>query len=207
MPLSAACAFRHLSLVKRLLRIFWVGLIVGVLGTAAFAWKVPVVDVHRERSYVSVQTNGGNRENFRINLPEDRILVGLPEAGSSIPAGLKWPGRKYLGDMQAELFKIRDRENTVIGVGSRLASSSESSGAFIEWALHFPARGTLYVELQVTPSADGFRNGTVQSGTREFANFNGNVRERFVSAKNNDGDNQGHIEIETVLVGVAGDET
>lgn len=179
----------------------------GVLGTAALAWKVPVVDVHRERSYISVQTNGENRESYRINLPEDRILVGLPEAGSSIPAGLKWPGRKYLGDMQTELFKIRDRENIVIGVGSRLASSSETTGPFIEWALHFPARGTLYVELEITPSADGFRSGTIQSGTREFADLDGAVREKFVSADEKDGQNQGHIEIEAIFVGRPGDES
>ncbi len=178
-----------------------------MLGTAALAWKVPAVDVHRERSHVAVQNNGGNQETFLINLPEDRILVGLPGAETSIPAGLTWPGRQYLGDMQTELFKIRDRENVVIGVGSRLASSTETTGAFIEWALHFPARGTLYVELEVTPSADGFRNGTVQAGTREFAELDGTVREKFVSAADKSGESQGHIEIVTTLVGRFGEET
>ena len=147
-----------------MIKTFLLGIILGALGSAALAWYMPVVDLHRERSLVSVLPNGGNIEEFHINLPRDRILVGLPDAENSIPGGLDWPGAQYLGDMQAEIFKIRDKNDTVIGVGSRLASAADRSGSFIEWSLHFPARGTMYVKMEITPSADGFRNGVLISG-------------------------------------------
>ena len=134
--------------MTRLIKTFVLGLILGVLGAGALAWYVPAVDLHRERSLVSVQPNGGNVEEFRINLPRDRIMVGLPVSDSSIPAALEWPGREALGDMQAELFKIRDRNDTVVGVASRIASASEASGPFIEWAVHLPARGTMFVTME-----------------------------------------------------------
>jgi len=183
-----------------------VGIILGALGAGALAWYTPVVDLHRERSLVSVLPNGGNIEEFHINLPRDRILVGLPDAANSIPGGLEWPGAQYLGDMQAEIFKIRDSNEKVIGIGSRLASAAEPSGSFIEWALHFPARGTMYVKTEITPSADGLRNGVLISGTRDFAILHGSVREEFVSVVDDDPDIQGRIRLEAGLVGELGDE-
>ena len=108
--------------MRRLFKTFILGIILGVLGAGALVYFRPAVDLHRERSLMSVKPNGGNQELFRINLPHDRILVGLPGADSSIPAGLGWPGGELLGDMQAEVFIVRDDNNTVIGVASRLAS-------------------------------------------------------------------------------------
>jgi len=189
-------------LIKSLL----IGLIFGVAGAGALTWYVPAVDLHRETSLISVQTNGGNVEVFRINLPRDRVLVGLPGQESSIPADLEWPGDEYLGNMQAEIFKVRDRNNAVIGLGSRLASASEETGPFIEWALHFPARGTMYVKMEVTPSADGFRNGVLRSGTRDFAELHGSVREQFIAEANEEYDIQGRIELEAALVGLLEEE-
>ena len=188
-----------------MVRTFILGIILGVLGTGATAWYVPVVDLHRERSLVSVLPNGGNVETFRINLPRDRILVGLPTAGNSIPAGLDWPAEVLASDMMAEIFKIRDANDTVIGVGSRLASSTESTGPFIEWALHFPARGTMYVEMEVTPSADGMRNGELLSGTRDFEVLTGTFRESFIAADGSDPELQGQIQLQAALVAPLGD--
>lgn len=188
-----------------MIRTFILGIILGVLGTGALAWYVPVVDLHRERSLVSVLPNGGNVETFRINLPRDRILVGLPTAGNSIPAGLDWPAEVLASDMMAEIFKIRDANDTVIGVGSRLASSTESTGPFIEWALHFPARGTMYVEMEVTPSEDGMRNGELLSGTRDFEVLTGTFRESFIAADGSDPELQGQIQLQAALVAPLGD--
>lgn len=178
-----------------------VGMLLGLLGAGAMAFYVPVVDAHRERSLITVQPNGGNVEEFMINLPRDRILVGLPNVENSIPAGLEWPGRVYLGDMQAEIFKIRNREDTVIGVGSRLASSSEKTGPFIEWSLYFPARGSIYVQLEVTPSADGVREGVMLSGTGDFARLSGALRERFIAGVTEDSAIEDRIKLEAMLVG------
>lgn len=195
---------RH-NRVGRLFKTFIFGIILGVLGTGALVYFVPAVDLHRERSLMTVKANGGNLESFRINLPRDRILVGLPGVENSIPAGLDWPGEEFLGDTQAELFIVRNDDNTVVGVASRLASSSEETGPFIEWVVHFPARGTMYVQMELTPAADGFRNGTLMAGTHDFLKLNGSVREQFVSSIEDD-DVQGRISLETTLVGTFGDE-
>ena len=191
--------------MNRLIKTFVLGLILGVLGAGALAWYVPAVDLHRERSLVAVQPNGGNVEEFRINLPRDRIMVGLPGSDSSIPAALEWPGREALGDMQAELFKIRDRNDTVVGVASRIASASEASGPFIEWAVHLPARGTMFVTMEMTPSEDGMRNGVLVSGTRDFAELSGGLREEFVAPLADDPESQGRIRLNTMLVGPLGE--
>lgn len=191
--------------MKRLLKTFIFGIILGVLGAGALIYFVPAVDLHRERSLISVQPNGGNSESFRINLPRDRILVGLPGVDDSIPAGLDWPGEELLGDMQAEIFKLRDDNNVVVGVASRLASSSEDTGPFIEWVVHLPARGTMYLQMDLTPTADGVRNGALRSGTQDFLILHGNVREHFVSVVEDD-DVQGRIVLETELVAPLGDE-
>ena len=191
--------------MSRVIKTFFLGLVLGAIGAGTLMWKMPAVDLHRESSLVTVQPNGGNVEEFRINLPRDRIMVGLPDPNSSIPAALDWPGQALLGDMQAELFKIRDRNDTVIGVGSRIASASEASGPFIEWALHFPARGTMYVKLEMTPSEDGVRNGLLMSGTREFAKLSGGLREEFVAAAPDDEESQGRIRLNAMLVGPLGE--
>jgi hypothetical protein len=187
-----------------LVKTFIFGLILGVLGTGALVWYVPAVDLHRERSLVSVQANGGNVEEFRINLPRDRIMVGLPNPDNSIPASLDWPGERALGDMQAEIFKIRDANDTVIGVGSRLASASEATGPFIEWALHLPARGSMYMKMGVTPSADGVRDGLLVAGTRDFLEMSGSLREQFVSEIDGNDGVQGRILLSAALVGSPG---
>jgi hypothetical protein len=191
--------------VKSLFKTFIFGIILGVCGAGALVYYIPAVNLHRERSLIVVQPNRGNIERFQINLPRDRILVGLAGMDDSIPAGVDWPGEDLLGDMQAEAFIVRDANNAVIGIASRLASSTEKSGPFIEWVIHFPARGTMYVQMELTPAADGVRNGVMRSGTRDFLPTTGTVRELFVSDVE-DGDVQGRIVLEAELVGPLGDE-
>ena len=177
-------------------------------GAGAFAWFVPVVDLHRERSLIAVQANGGNAETYRINLPKDRIMVGLPGAENSIPAGLAWPADDLLGNFQAEIFKIRDRNNVVIGVASRLASSSDASAPFIEWSIHLPARGSIYAQMDMLPAEDGYRNGSLRSGTRDFQALSGVVREHFIAEIDDEDDNvESRIELVTALIGSAEDDS
>src|SRR5690606_16406708 len=93
---------------------FVIGILSGVLLLACLLYFVPVVDQHREASLISVQANGGNTESFHANLPDDRILIG--GAGKEVsPANLQWPEVAVLGDAQAELFKIRNRNDVVVG--------------------------------------------------------------------------------------------
>ncbi len=191
-----------------LFRTFVSGIILGLVGTGALIYFAPAVDLHRQTSLISVQPNGGNVETFRINLPRDRILVGLSGADDSIPAGLAWPGEEEFGNFQAEMFKLRDRNDVVIGVASRLASAAEGPGSFIEWTLHFPARGTMYVQMDLDPSVEGYRNGVLLTGTRDFESLSGSVREQFVAdVEDDDYDTQGRIELVTALVSPLEEQT
>lgn len=166
---------------------------------------MPIVDIHRERSLIDVQPNGGNVEEFRINVPRDRIMVGLAGSSESLPAELDWPVADRLGDTQAEIFKVRNRDNVVVGLASRIANSADSTGPFIEWAIHLPARGTLYAQMALAPSADGYRVGALSAGTRDFVELSGSIDERFVPDDSNESDGQGHIELRTRLVAPLGD--
>lgn len=179
----------------------------GLIGTGVLTYSVQIVDLHREPSLISVLPNGGNAETYRIDLPRDRILVGLTGADSALPAGLDWPTDELFGDLQTEMFKIRDADDVVIGVASRLASASEATGPFIEWALHLPARGSVYLRMDVTPSPEGHRNGRLMAGTRDFEILSGTVREQFVTDfEDQDSNVDGRIELITAFVAPLGDE-
>ena len=193
--------------VSRLFKTFISGILLGLVGAGVLTYSVPAVDLHRERSLMTVQANGGNSETFRIDLPRDRILVGLVGTDNALPAGLEWPGDELFGNLQAEMFKIRDRNDVVIGVASRLANASEETGPFIEWVLHLPARGTVYLQMNLTASAEGHRSGRMIAGTRDFETLTGTVRERFITDIENEDVSAGErIELITTFIGQLGDE-
>jgi hypothetical protein len=185
-----------------LFKTFYFGIALGLLGAFALTYAVPVVDLHREPSLISVRSNGGNAETYRIDLPRDRILVGLAGADNALPAGLDWPAEAVFGDLQTEMFKVRDRNDVVIGVASRFASASEETGAFIEWTVHLPARGTVYLQMDVAPSAEGHRNGRLMAGTRGFETLSGTVIEQYITDfEDEDLNVDGRIELITAFVG------
>lgn len=189
-----------------MIKTFSFGILLGIVLTAALMYLVPAVDQHREPSLISVQANGGNFEAFHVNLPDDRILLGAPGADSPLPAGLEWPTDSSLANSQTEVFKIRNGDDVVVGVASRIAGPVSSSGRIVEWTLHLPARGSVYASLAPAVDASGTRDGRMLAGTREFADMNGIVRERFVaSAETSDLGTDGRIELLTALVGNAGD--
>lgn len=163
-----------------LIKTFITGIVIGVVGLVAALYAVPAVDLSRETSIISVAPNGGNSETFHINIPMDRIMVGDPAGKRSLPPGLAWPADSVLDGVSAELFKVRNSRNAVIGVASRLAAESNEFGNVIEWVLHLPARGSLFVTLEPT-SGGGGRGGTLRAGTREFETIVGTLRERWVT--------------------------
>jgi len=184
------------------------GFLLGIVGTVAAAYYVPVVDQHREASVISVAPNGGNTESFRINIPTDRIMVGAPRQAEPLPPGLQWPADELFDGVRVELFKLRNTEDAVVGVASRMVAESDTIEDSVEWVLHLPARGTFYVTMPVQP-ADGVRRvGTLRAGTREFGPMQGSVSERWVANSDNDDVDapDGYIELETSLVGTFSDE-
>lgn len=183
------------------------GFLLGIVGTIAAIYYLPAIDQHREASVISVAPNGGNTESFHMNIPMDRIMVGAPNQATPVPPGLQWPAGEELAGLHAELFKIRNSEDTVIGVASRVASESAQFGDSIEWVVHLPARGTFHISMP-PESPDGVhRVGTLRAGTREFGPMHGRVSERWVANTDDDEDApDGRIELVTSFVGTFADD-
>ena len=160
---------------------FVAGILLGVVAAAAALYFIPVVDQSRESSLIVVHPNHGNTESFHVNVPMDRIMIGAQAQANPLPPGLDWPEDVRFDGVRAELFKIRNAKDAVVGVASRVAASDEVSGETIEWLLHLPARGSIYVEMQPEPREGGYRVGALQAGTREFAALVGQVTERWVA--------------------------
>ena len=180
---------------------FMFGLFLGLAGTGALVHYAPVVDLHREASMITFEANVGNSEVFRINLPRDRILAGI-HGKTATPPAMQWPEDAIFAGSQAELFKLRDRNDVVVGIASRIASPFEDSGAFIQWMLYLPARGTMFVVLQTTPTAPGLRSGELRGGTGDFATLSGSVREQFIDdVADPDSETVARIQLITRLVG------
>lgn len=184
------------------------GFLLGIVGTVAAAYYVPVVDQYRESSVISVSPNGGNTETFRINIPTDRIMIGAPRQAEPLPAGLRWPAEEQFDGVRVELFKVRNTRDTVIGVASRLVADSDRIEDSVEWVMHLPARGTFYVTMPAQPADGGQRVGTLRAGTREFRPMQGEVSERWVPNTFDDDPDapDGHIELVTSLVGTFSDD-
>ena len=192
---------------KTLLKTFIIGIFLGVAAGAAGLYFVPLVEQARERSIVDVTPNGGNKEVFHANIPDDRILIGAADQLPAVPVGLDWPSDEMFASTRTELFKIRNAEDLVVGVASRIAATSED-GAVIEWTLHLPARGSVYLSMQPALSEDSFRLGSLRAGTREFSGWVGSVAERWVAgAGGAESRLTGKIELTTRFVAVAKDES
>jgi len=175
--------------------------VIGIAGCGALLYFVPAVDQYREASMITVSPNGGNNEEFHINVPIDRILIGVPGRQNPLPPGLEWPDKGSLAGVGVELFKIRNRKDAVVGVASRLAANDARTGEVIEWALHLPARGSMFVTMQADTAEGGSRTGSLRAGTHEFKYLKGRLTERWVSDVTDDDDAlAGRIELLTAYV-------
>lgn len=190
-----------------MIKTFIAGVVLGIAVITGALYAFPAVDQHRETSIVSVRTNGGNLERFRISVPMDRIMIGAPGNPRPVPEDLYWPDDPRLESANAELFKLRNERDAVVGVAGRIAARGPGGAPVIEWVLHLPARGSVYVTMASQPGANGIRTGTLKSGTREFASRVGSMAERFVPASGGagSGGTQGRIELDTAFVGTEAD--
>lgn len=179
-----------------MLKIFISGLVIGVVVVIAALYLTPAVDVTREASIVIVTPNGGNEETFHVNVPEDRIMIGARGLREPLPEGVRWPDDPRFADSRAELFKLRNSRDAVIGVASRFAIDDPAAGKLVEWVLHLPARGSMYVSLNSSPVAGGGRVGKLRAGTREFRELVGELREKWVAnTSRGAADDSGRIEL------------
>jgi hypothetical protein len=161
-------------------KIFVVGVVLGVCAAVAALHYVPFVDQVREQSFVVVHPNHGNTETFHVNVPTDQILVGSQTSRTLVPPELEWPQDELFAGVQTELFKLRNINDRVVGVASRIAVSDDRLGESVEWVLHLPARGSIYASLPPAMLDGGYRVGPMRAGTREFARIEGQLTERWV---------------------------
>lgn len=177
-----------------------IGIVLGLAATAGALYAIPVVDQHREASIVTVAPNGGNMELFHVNIPMDRVMVGVPDEVNAVPAGLEWP-IEALDGVRAELFKLRNANGVVVGVAARTAVERDE-GNIIDWALHLPARGSMFVGMEDTPREGGYRIGAMRAGSREFAQLAGFLTERWVADTSGEEDAPlGRIELQATYIG------
>jgi hypothetical protein len=191
----------------RVFKTFIAGIFLGAAAAGAALYFVPIINQARELSLITVTPNGGNSEEFHANIPTDRILIGASQQNTPLPAGLDWPVDELFADSRTELFKIRNSKDAVVGVASRIAAS-DANGNLIEWTLHLPARGSVYVLMQATPADDGTRVGDVRAGTHEFANLKGTLGESWIADTSGADDSPaGRIQLQTRFVAVAGGQS
>ncbi len=173
----------------------------GIAAAAGALYAIPVVDQYREISIVSVAPNGGNRESFHINIPMDRVMTGASGLDSVLPVGLDWPEDEILANVSSEIFKIRNARNTVVGVAARTVAKEEDSD-YIEWIIHLPARGSLFIQVEPQAQEGGDRIGQLRAGSQEFDELTGFVTERWVSDTSGEEDAPaGRIELLATYVG------
>lgn len=184
-----------------LLKTFFLGILLGLIAAAGALFAFPAVDQKREVSIVTVAPNGGNVEAFHINVPMDRVMIGAAGQANPLPVGLKWPEDESLADVRTELFKIRNARDAVVGVASRTAVVRSDENV-IDWVLHLPARGSVFVNMDVEPLEGGYRIGEIRDGSREFGPLNGFMTERWVAGTSDEEDAPaGRIELIATYVG------
>ncbi|MDH3417316.1 MAG: hypothetical protein OEM64_13485, partial [Gammaproteobacteria bacterium] len=125
---------------------------------------------------------------------------GAAGQNPALPQGMIWPADDVLKDVRAELFKIRNARDTVVGVASRTVTR-DGSGEVIDWVLHLPARGSMFVNMRPEALKGGFRRGELRAGSREFARLGGLMSERWVPNTSGDPDAPtGRVELVTNYV-------
>ena len=190
-----------------MIKTFIAGLLLGLAGAGALLYYLPVVNQAREQSLIVVHPNHGNTETFYVNVPTDRIMNGASDQVDPVPPGLQWPTQERFASTSAEMFKIRNSKDAVVGVASRFAVSDDVAGDIVEWVLHLPARGSAYILMDAQPAEEGYRIGDLETGTREFEPLIGLVTERWVADTSGFEDAPaGRIELITAFVAEEFDE-
>lgn len=114
---------------------------------AVALFSLPVHE--RYPSIIEVQTNGGRSETFVIHWPEDRLELGGEIDGLAVndADGVAVLVADGAGPVAAELFRVRDVEDRVIGLASRLTGRlPDARGrdrSVSNWTLLIPSRGIL----------------------------------------------------------------
>ena len=135
---------------------------------AAAIFPLPVHE--RFPSLIEVLTNGGRSESFVIHWPEDRLQLAGELEGATVNEadGIAVLAPRRSRPVATEMFRLRDSEDRVIGIASRLTGrmpgrrGRERSAS--SWTLMIPSRGILMLTQD-----NGANVGPVKVGGRWVA--------------------------------------
>lgn len=163
-------------------RLFIVNFVAGLLVVALATTLWPLPKNLRYRSLTTVPPDGGRQEDFVIRWPEDRIRRPGEERSALNPTAAV--GVAVLEDSagrraSAELFRLRDTEDNVIGVASHLAGTggaiADPGRSASNWLLVIPSRGALFLAqtdaLDATVREQAGAEGHVAFAPAEAAAF------------------------------------
>lgn len=168
---------------------FFTGLLLTVL--AASFWPLP--EHMRYRSLTTVLPDGGRQEDFIIRWPEDRITQN-GKAGVEVSADAA-TGAAVLEDsagqrVSAETFRIRDTDDNIIGVASRMAGTggaiADTNRSASNWLVVIPGRGAIFLSqpdaFDTTARQRDTLNGMLVLSAMQSQSFWDNSKERRVTA-------------------------
>ena len=133
-------------------RLFFVTFVTGLLIVALATALWPLPRHQRFRPLTAVPPDGGRQEDFIIHWPEDRIARAGDDS-AELPAAAV-VGAAVLEDsagrrVSAEQFRLRDSEDNVIGVATRVAGTggaiADPGRSSSNWLLVIPSRGALFL--------------------------------------------------------------
>ncbi len=174
-------------------RLFVSTFIAGLLlaGLAASFWPLP--EHTRYRSLTTVLPDGGRQEDFVIRWPEDRIRRS-GEAATGLPADAV-TGAAVLEDsagqrVSAETFRVRDIDDNVIGVASRLAGTggaiADTNRSASNWLVVIPGRGAVFLSqpdaFDTTARQRDTLNGVIALSMMQNRAFWNTTTERRITA-------------------------
>ncbi|MCL4790463.1 MAG: hypothetical protein KJ040_00245 [Gammaproteobacteria bacterium] len=174
-------------------RLFLSAFVAGLVlaGLAASFWPLP--GHVRYRSLTTVLPDGGRQEDFIIRWPDDRIRRSS-ETGAELPADAV-TGAAVLEDsagqrVSAETFRVRDTEDNVIGVASRMAGTggaiSDANRAVSNWLVVIPGRGAIFLSqpdvLDTTSRQRDTLNGVITLSDMQNPSFWNNRKEQRITA-------------------------
>ncbi len=117
------------------MRVFLLSFAAGLITALLVALLYPYTDQVRYRSLSSAMANGGRLETFYVELPADRLLPAQDvEFGA--------PGDR---DVRAELFRIRDAEDRIVGLAGKLSGDPGTGVSVSDWTLAISGRGGLFL--------------------------------------------------------------
>lgn len=165
-------------------RAFFFSFVAGLALVAAAAAVYPLPKHERYLSSIEVLTNGGRREDFIIQWPQDRVrLPAVPDGLQALAGQTAFLLASGPQAAMAELFRLRDVSGNVIGLAARISGQAgQANVTRSDWLLLVPSRGSLLLSQQDSGDLGPVRLAGQWRLPAETARFWGRARSRRISA-------------------------